>query len=374
MKKQPNLRQSLSEVLLKPLPVSTPPIIKDQEDPAKSTPWPIFCSALRTEYREATEIHGQSGLVHPIAGLGIDEKEKRLIVISADHNPRVAALMRMDVQASLPDFKVLTARPLAVDLPFLVRQTFYDGRNLSISKVFQFLEKLSKHDTQEVKKEDFADAMTGYFTRIGRSDIPAKTHLHNLIEQLSLATWPSMELDGKISLLDLATRFFDGFTTIDNMSSDRENGLCPIPTYEFTEHDWELFLSGKSVDDVTQRLQEMEVYQYFFPARDQLALGLIDRGANNADQLSCGLATAERDGHLINPNSILDNAADVHEIIEEFKRTGIVSEGEISWDLTAEGKSIRNSVRFRPSEGLVSRISKILAFRVDISLDKLLGK
>lgn len=282
--------------------------------------------------------------------------------------------MRMDVQASLPDFRVLTARPLAVDLPFIVRKTFYDGDVLSVSKVFQFVEALSTKKSQAVSSDAFADTLSGFFTRIGRSDIPARTHLHNVIDQLSTAAWPSVELDGKVSLMDLATRMLNGFSRIDNMSLDRENGLCPIPTYEFTEQDWEMFLSGSNKDDIARRLREMEIFQYFFPSQDQLALGLIDRGAQSFDQLASGVGVAERDGHVISENSILDTAANLRDIVDEFKGIGLVTEGEMSWELTEDGKTIRNAVKFRPSEGLISRLSKIVAFRVDVNLNKLIGK
>lgn len=372
-KKKPDPKPSLSELLLRPLPAS-PPNVNLSSDSEKYTPWPAFCSALKTEYREATEIHGQSGLVHPIAGLGIDEKNKRLIVISADHNPRVAALMRLDVQASMPDFRVLTARPLAVDIPHLVRKSFYDGDNLSVSKVFQLVDRLAIKENTAINTNNLADVITGYLTQLGRSDIPVKTHLHNLIEQLSLASWPFIELDGKKSALDLATKALNEFSSIDNMSADRDNGLCPIPTYEFTEYDWELLLSGQRIDDIAQRLKEMEILQYFFPSRDQLALGLIDNGVGSLEDISTSLSTAERDGHIISPNTILDSAADIKDIIDEFKRSGLVSEGELSWELSDQGQMIRNTVKFRPSEGLIARLSKIIAFRIDLNLDKLLGK
>ena len=282
--------------------------------------------------------------------------------------------MRMDVQASMPEFKVLTARPLAVDIPYLVRKVFYVGDSLSISKVFHLLDRISNKTNTSINTNSVSDALSVYLKQLNRSDIPVKTHLHNLIEQLSIASWPAFELDGKTSLLDFATSALNGLSSIDNMSSDRESGLCPIPTYEFTEYDWELFLSGGNVDDVTQRLKEMGILQYFFPSRDQLALGLIDRGIEDLGDISLSMSTAERDGHIISPNEILDSAADVKDIIDEFKRSGIISEGELSWELSDQGRAIRSTVRFRPSEGLISRLSKIVALRIDLNLDKILGK
>lgn len=147
-----------------------------------------------------------------------------------------------------------------------------------------------------------------------------------------------------------------------------------MPTYEFTERDWEMLLSNSNLDEIQERLRSMEIFQYFFPSRDKLALGLIDRGIAKIENINETMELARREGHIFSKNAILNNAYDVRDMVDEFKRVGLVSEGEISWEISDEGHVIRNAVKYRPSEGLISRISKIVSFKVDISLSKLLGK
>lgn len=364
---------SLTEILLKPIPLN-PKTDQRVEAVQKYTPWPAFCRALGTEFRSANEIHGQSGLIHPIAGLGIDEKDNRMIVISADHNPRVAAMMRMDVQASLPDMRVLVARPLTLDIPFMLRRSFYDESGLSISRIFQFVESLSKDSKKQIDQDQIAGGLSNYFGHVVKSDVPVRTLLHNVIDQIWTAPWPSFELDGKVSPLDLAVRTLNALSQLDNLQLDRENGLCPVPTYEFTEQDWEMLLSNSNLDEIQERLRGLEIFQYFFPSRDKLALGLIDRGIAKIENINEAMELTRREGHIFSENAILSNACDVSDMVDEFKRIGLVSEGEVSWEISDQGRVIRNAVKFRPSEGLISRVSKIVSFKVDISLNKLLGK
>jgi hypothetical protein len=358
-------KTSLLEALAKPIAVAKPQVQLSSE--SKHTPWPSICKALGTEFRESSQIHGQSGIVHPIAGLGIDEAKNRLVVISADHNPRVAALMRMDVQASFPDFKVLVARPLAVDLPVLARRSFCnaDG-SLSVAKIISLIKGFNTKEIEKLDHDRVSDTFGKFMERVGWSDLPIKTHAQSLIDQISTVGWPTIEIDGTVSPLDIAFNIINNFSKIDNMLADRESGICPIPTYEFTEEDWELFLSGTKEDNVAQRLRDLDIYQYFFPSKDTFALGLVDRGVRNVQDLIRGADQAQRDGHVFEENKIIGNAADMQEIIQAFKEMGIVAEGEMSWEVANEGKTIRSSVKLRPSEGLISRLSKIVSLKIDV--------
>ncbi|MBN9552785.1 MAG: hypothetical protein J0H31_29020 [Alphaproteobacteria bacterium] len=85
--------------------------------------WEAFCSALGTDYRKAKEIVGASGITHQ--AIGVDDKGKRVVLVSGDSNPRIASLMRVDVQATMPDVRVLIARQLALDLAHTARKMFF---------------------------------------------------------------------------------------------------------------------------------------------------------------------------------------------------------------------------------------------------------
>lgn len=275
--------------------------------------------------------------------------------------------MRMDVQASFPDFKVLVARPLAVDLPVLARRSFCnaDG-SLSVAKIISLIRSFNTKELEKLDPNKVSDTFGRFMERVGWSDLPIRTHAQSLIDQISSSGWPTIEIDGTVSPLDIAFNVINNFSKVDNMLADRESGICPIPTYEFTEGDWELFLSGAKGDDVAQRLRELDIYQYFFPSKDTFALGLVDRGIGNVQDLTRGVDQALKDGHVFEENKIIDNAADMQEIIQAFKDIGIVAEGEMSWEVANEGKTIRSSVKLRPSEGLVSRLSKIVSLKIDV--------
>jgi hypothetical protein len=80
--------------------------------------WDVFGRALRAEARDYSTIRGASGL----EAIFIDDKSKRVIIVSAEPNPRIAALMRVDVQAAFADARVLVARPIAFDIAAFARQ------------------------------------------------------------------------------------------------------------------------------------------------------------------------------------------------------------------------------------------------------------
>lgn len=90
-------------------------------------PWRTFSFALGAEPRDHLTIRGASGLDHPVQSLSLDEKSRRLIIVSAEPNPRIGALMQVEVQATMPETHVLVARPVVFDLGVLARRLFPSG-------------------------------------------------------------------------------------------------------------------------------------------------------------------------------------------------------------------------------------------------------
>src|SRR6185312_2053509 len=84
--------------------------------------WNSFIASLGLEPRECTVVRGASGLDHNVLALGVDDKNKRLLLISEDPNPRIAALTQIDIKMTLPDTSVLVARPIILDLGVIARQ------------------------------------------------------------------------------------------------------------------------------------------------------------------------------------------------------------------------------------------------------------
>src|ERR1700722_3410087 len=97
--------------------------------------WKSISAALGVEMREATVIRGASGQDHPIQAVGVDDKTKRIVVFSSEPSPRIAALMQLDVQTTIPDASVLVARPVIFDLSEMTRRVVsgFGGAPTSLS-------------------------------------------------------------------------------------------------------------------------------------------------------------------------------------------------------------------------------------------------
>ncbi len=140
------------------------------------------------------------------------------------------------------------------------------------------------------------------------------------------------------------------------MAVDRQNGICPLPLYELTESDWELFLSGRRIDDVEERLKGLGIFQYFFPPPDQIALGFADRNSAPIRTIASAIELAPAMGHPLAESELVHGLVDPLGIVEQLVDQGLLVEGEIGYEVTEDGTRQRTTVRFRPREGLISKI------------------
>lgn len=150
------------------------------------TIWRSFCTALGADYREHNEIQGRSGLNHPVQAIAVDERTSRLIIVSAEYNPRIAALMRVDIQATLPNTKVLVARPIAVDLAHAARLLFLNDKgDLNYNKVLKIATLLTSggNTSQDALKQKVEPQLATIFEAIRRSGLPVRSHILHTIEQ-----------------------------------------------------------------------------------------------------------------------------------------------------------------------------------------------
>ncbi|NOE18097.1 hypothetical protein GS634_08165 [Ruegeria atlantica] len=338
--------------------------------------WGAFCSALGTEYREAKEISGASGLVHPVEAIGVDDKGKRLVLVSSEHNPRISALMRGDVQATMPGMKVMVARPLAIDLAYAAKKMFFtEEGTIDVSKLLQVASILQMEDEkkEDMFKELFGEPASQLIMSVYLSSLPAKTHILNVVEQFGFLDWSKVAKPKDSNFIQTATDLLTQFSNMDNLAGDREQGICPVPTYELTESDWDLFHQNKHVDEIQARLRDLDIYQYFFPPADSLALGLIDRGLATEGEVLDGFELAQTQGHQLSENAIVPDVDGLFEIVEALKANGYAIEGEFSTELTDQGRAVRKVVNIRPSEGLIAKISRVMSVKVDLNLKDLLG-
>ena len=149
--------------------------------------------------------------------------------------------------------------------------------------------------------------------------------------------------------------------------ADRRLGVCPIPLYDFSEADYELLLSGKDIDELQARLKALGIYQYFFPAPDQLLLGLADNRVTEDGSLVLAAEEAPTHGHLLGAPELFQDNATLLETLEELKGAGYVADAEFGVEITDKGRAVRQNIKIRPRESLISKIAKIISVKLDIS-------
>ncbi|RUM00655.1 hypothetical protein [Rhizobium chutanense] len=344
---------------------------------SEQTIWKSFCTALGAEYREHKEIQGSSGLIHPVQAIAVDEVKKRLIVVSAEYNPRIAALMRVDIQATLPDTKVLVARPIAVDLAHTARMLFSDGGGgIDYTKVIKIAQTLGKgkgngKGDKDLLEKQFGPQLTPIFDGIKRSGLPIRSHILHTLEQASSIDWSQLKFSQHTEALGLMLQGIQLVQGLDNLAEDRQQGICPIPTYEFSDHDWEVFLRGKEIDEIQERLKALNIFQYFFPPKDSFALAMVDNGKGNLPDIAAAAQLAEAGGHELSKNEIVPDVSKLPDILEALKDLGYIAEGEMSWEMTESGENARRSVRFRPRESLMAKLIGQFSAKLNMDLKDL---
>jgi hypothetical protein len=199
--------------------------------------------------------------------------------------------------------------------------------------------------------------------------LPPLNQILSVIQQAAMLDWGSLltamqENSGRRPALSLTS-----VLNVDSMAIDRMHGVCPIPLYEFTEQDWEMLLSGARLDDLEERLKTLGIYQYFFPAPDQVALGLVDRDPTPAtiDTISAGIELTPSLGHPLGATELVRGPAGVRDVVEQLQDLGLLVEGEFGLEVTEAGTLARSTVRFRPREGVLSKLLQRLKVNVSIS-------
>jgi hypothetical protein len=331
--------------------------------------WSSFFRALGVELRPETQIAGDSGIMHRVQAVGVDDKTNRVVVVSAEYNPRIAALMRVDVQAMMPCAKVLVARPLAIDIAHTTRTLFSTKTGgIDLMKVLELGQILGLGPlAQQALETRYGPDFKKLMANVSRSNLPIRSHFLTIIEQVAELNWARVK-DAQFSdIVALAYEVVSQLSQSDNLAGDRKQGVCPVPTYELTERDWELFGSGQHIDEVRERLKALNIYQYFFPPADSVALGLIDRNVGTEEGIQRGFDIAEQSGHFVSKNEFLPDAEDLPDLLEALKAKGYVAEGEFSYETTEEGRTIRKSVKVRPRESFLTKIINRINLSASVS-------
>lgn len=333
--------------------------------------WSAFGRALGAEPRDHRVIRGTSGIDHAVEAVAVDDKNGRIIVISAESNPRTAALMQVDIQSSIPGAKVLVARPVVFDVAAIARRIVQESGLTEINLV-EFANQVNAVQAARGSPPPIEELFGGAFVPIAlalsRVTLPPLNQILAVIQQLAELDWKSVfsrtgedQSHLRIPLQSLLTS--------DGMEVDRRCGVCPIPLYELTEQDWELLLSGTRIDDIEELLKALGIYQYLFPPPDHLALGIADRRGIpiSSGTLIDSLKVAPEIGHPLGPAELITNSESVTAIVDQLCDRGLLVEGEIGLEVTNAGVQARAVVKFRPREGFLSKLLQRININASVS-------
>jgi hypothetical protein len=338
-------------------------MIDDKQDPV----WESFANAIEVEPMEYRVVTGASGLDHPVQMLGMDEKNKRLVLVSSESSARVAALMQVDVQTAMPEFRVVVARPIIFDLGVLARQLFSTDESALVDG--RALKAVLENATLEKQRNEFIiEKLQPFIPQVQRAlanvTLPAISQIVDVVQQAANLDWKGMigAVQGNESVID-----FTQLRRLDNLAIDRENGICPLPLYEFDEPLWQLLSGGEHPDDVRKFLKDAGIYQFFFPPPDQLALGIVDRGLKNEKAIIEAVKTAPNLGHPFGETELVGPASSIPLLLQELRDVGYVAEGEHGVEITPSGVTTRSSIKFRPRESLVQKLMTRLSLNLSVS-------
>lgn len=154
----------------------------------------------------------------------------------------------------------------------------------------------------------------------------------------------------------------------DLTDSDIQLGLCPIRMDEFSAAEIDALQNGDNLETLPDILRQHHLLQYFFPAPDHLALGLIERWTFTAiPQIVDQLVRVPDLGHPFGPTELVPAQYSFTEMIQELEKRKLVVVEEGRLKITEEGNVVRAIVRDKPREGMVfkilNRISAAINFK-----------
>lgn len=327
--------------------------------------WANFLMALNTEPRPDRSITGASGVSHSLLGLGIDEKEKRLILISDDISARNAALMQIDVQFTLPNVRVIVARSIATDLSDVAKKliAMAGGAEIDLGALVARHSQLPQSEQQQKMNAILSPILDPMFAPFRSMPMRALPYIQQIISQLGLLDWGTLfQEQGKAGRIRL-----DPLAETDVTALDRDFGICAVPLFQCVETDVEVVKSGTSVDDIAELLKRLGIYQYFFPAPDHAALGLVARGVKARTDITTQIQNLPKIGHPLGQSELTAGIRAVRDLLDALQDRGLAVEADVGFELTETGMTARATVKGRPRE---AAISKLLNFRrIGLSYD-----
>ena len=341
---------------------------------SKSSFWKSIIRAAEAEPRDVESLRGASGFSHPVVALGTDESRRRVIIVSGEGDARSAAMAQGDIQRTMSSVKVLMVRPVAVNLGYTAK--------VLVERIGRVALHQSDFDWIGQHPEKFREWLVQFFRGIKGLTVPmefvrlnAIAVFKDIIQQLSLIDTSSTE-KGKAEENFQTKPGFTGFdlsrlANLDPVATDRLMGVCSIPLYDLSGEEIANLITHGDEEEAREILKRHDVLQYFFPAADHLALGLLDREPVSADVIVDRLKQTPELGHPFGPLEIVDQNVQLVEVVDALQERGLLVEGKANIEITPEGRSVRTEVSFKPREGLVSKLLRQFSFKVELSLKDL---
>lgn len=332
--------------------------------------WNGFYKTLNCEYKEVSEIKGLSGIVHQVNSMGINHDEKRIIISQNEQDARILAMAQTDIAGRLKDYNVLMVRPVPINLSktFTHISLLLGSNIMSLKDLSEGNKDGSDDDIVNKNKEQIESIFKGISPQI---EIIQKTSLNlvpifkELVHQLSHLKF-IQDLEDK----DQFEVDFGQILGFNPLVFDNAAGVCPLPFYNFTLDEAESFLKPKNIEENIQILKKHNIYQFFYPPADSLALGLIESKPDKESNIIKTVSEVPLIGHPFGENEIID-ANKIDDIVEALKDKGLAVEGEIGMTITKEGVERRAIVKFSPRESIFKRISNMISIKVDFNLKDL---
>ncbi len=336
----------------------------------EATIWGNIARALGAEPREYPMVTGTSGIEHQFLSIAVDETAKRIILVSAEPDPRITALTQVDIQATFPESRVLIARPIAIDLGFLARalEKSLGSTEIRLNELTTLFNSIPKEDQAEFVNKFAGGVINRISAAFKHVTLPTLAQIITVIQQAANIDWPTTLSSANQPETGLVIPL-RGLLESDNLATDRKYGICPIPLYELTDDDWELLNSRDDIDEIKRRLRELGIYQYFFPAADELALGFVDRGVHSMEGVARAASRTAELGHQISSTELVHAPSQVGDIIDALQEAEYLVEGEVGLNIGPNGNSFRLNVKFRPQEGLFDKVLKRLNVNVGATID-----
>lgn len=331
--------------------------------------WHGFYKTLNCEYKDISEIKGLSGIVHQVNSMGINHDEKRIIISQNEQDARILAMAQTDISGRLKNYNVLMVRPVPINLSkTFTHISLLLGSNIMSLKNLSKGENNSKEQIVSKNKEQIESIFKGISPQI---EIIQKTSLNlvpifkELVHQLShLKFIQDLENNDQLEI------DFGQILGFNPLVFDNASGVCPLPFYNFTLDEAESFLKLKNIEDNIQILKKHNIYQFFYPPADSLALGLIELNPDKESNIIKTVSEVPLIGHPFGDNEIID-VKKIDDIIEALKDKGLAVEGEIGMTLTQQGLEKRAIIKFSPRESIFKRISNMISLKLDFNLKDL---